>query len=313
LAVHNQITDSLGNFVFSNLFFNDTVYISLQGGTKKGKKKNWVEVDNRSSISPVRDFLPVNYRHNNEDQFTTSYYLSEPDSALLYRKWQLSDTILLGDINITARKRKKEDGHFRPYSDADYVIGTKKLEEEMGSIYDAIDGKIAGLRKEFTASGDEVFIYRMYPVSIYLDGSPVDYNLLKTFSSSTFDKVEFLRYAPFAGINKPGGALFFYTKRGVKFENMPTDAIGMKSSRIIGYSVFRKFYSPEYETREPKGTKNDSRSTLYWNPIVRTDLNGLAQVSFFNSDETGTMQVVVEGITSEGKLCRGLCSYEVKY
>jgi len=51
---------------------------------------------------------------------------------------------------------------------------------------------------------------------------------------------------------------------------------------------------------------------LYWNPVVRTDSTGLAQVSFFNSDETGNMQVVVEGITVNGKLCRGLSTYVVK-
>ena len=59
--------------------------------------------------------------------------------------------------------------------------------------------------------------------------------------------------------------------------------------------------------------KNDFRSTIYWNPIVRTDSTGVAQVSFFNSDETGNVQIVVEGITADGKLCRGLGSYMVKH
>lgn len=311
LAVHDQKTDSLGDFVFSDLFFMDTVYVSLQGGNKKGKKNNWVEVDNRSAISPVPTLLPVNYQYNNENQVKETYYLSEISSELLNRKWNLSDTILLGDINIIAKKRNKDDGHFRPYAEADYVIDSKKMEDEVGTIYDAIDGKIAGLRTEIMEGG-EMFMYRGYPVLLYLDGTPVDFNLLSTFSSRTFDKVEFLKFAPFAGINKPNGVLYFYTKRGVKFENMPTDAIGMKSTRIIGYSVFRRFYSPVYETRQPSETKNDFRSTLYWNPIVRTDSTGVAQVSFYNSDETGTMQVVMEGITADGKLCRGVGSYLVK-
>jgi hypothetical protein len=309
LAVHNQKTDSLGNFVFSDMFFMDTVYVSLQAGNKKERRNNWIELDNKSSKSPKPGILPVNYQYYNENQFTTSYYLSETSSELINRKWSLSDTILLGDVNILAKKHKKDDGHFRPYLEADYVIDAKKLNEETGSIYDAIDGKIAGLRTEITEGGNIVFMYRMYPVSLYLDGTPVDYDLLSTFSSSTFDKVEFLKYAPFAGINKSGGVLYFYTKRGQKFENMPTDAMGLKSARIIGYSVFRRFYSPVYETRQPVDDKKDYRSTLYWNPIVRTDSTGVAQVSFFNSDETGNMQIVVEGITTDGKLCRGIWNY----
>ena len=86
----------------------------------------------------------------------------------------------------------------------------------------------------------------------------------------------------------------------------------MKSSEIVGYSVIRKFYSPVYESQQPVGIKDDFRSTIYWNPIVQTDATGVAQVSFFNSDETGNMQIVVEGITTEGKLCRGLHNYTVK-
>jgi len=310
LAIHNETTDSLGNFVFSDLFFNDTVYVSLQAGSRKGKKKNWIELDKRSYKSPERNFLPLNYRYDFENGFTTTYFLSEVSSDLINRKWHLSDTILLGDINIVAKKRVKGDGHFRPYASADYVIDNKKLEEEVGSIYDAIDGKIAGLYSEVTEFG-MAFIYRGYPVSIYLDGIQADYDLLTTFSSSTFDKVEFLKFAPFAGINKSGAALFFFTKRGVKFENRPTDAVGMKSTRLIGYSVIRKFYSPVYETRQPVDEKQDFRSTLYWNPIVRTYSTGMAEVSFFSSDETGTMQIVVEGITADGKLCRGLSTFIV--
>jgi hypothetical protein len=51
---------------------------------------------------------------------------------------------------------------------------------------------------------------------------------------------------------------------------------------------------------------------LYWNPVVRTDSTGVAQVSFFNSDEAGNMQVIVEGISADGKMCRGICTYDVK-
>jgi len=57
--------------------------------------------------------------------------------------------------------------------------------------------------------------------------------------------------------------------------------------------------------------KDDFRNTLYWNPIVKTDSTGVANVAFYNSDQTGEVQVVVEGITADGKLCRGLCRYTV--
>jgi hypothetical protein len=143
----------------------------------------------------------------------------------------------------------------------------------------------------------------------FLDGVLVESDFVTGLPANWFEKVEAVRFAP--GRMGIGPGIFFYTKRG---ETLPKieDGLGIKGCEIIGYSVIRKFYSPEYESQQPAEIKNDFRSTLYWNPIVRTDSTGVAQVSFYNSDETGNMQIVVEGITADGKLCRGLCNYSVK-
>lgn len=309
LSVTEQKTDSLGKFLFSDLYFNDTIYVSLQALNPKGRKNTIIEVDKRSSTSPETALLPFTYQYSKEDPKTTTSSMSEANAEFINRKWRLSDTILLNDINIQGYKQKKDDGHFRMYSDADFVFELKKQDDVLGSIFDALDGKIPGVRFE---ESEKAFISRNQPVLIYLDGIPADYQLLSTFSSQTFDKVEFIRSAIEVGINYPGGILYFYTKRGTKFENRPTDGLGMKSSRVIGYSVMRKFYSPKYETQLPTDVKNDFRSTLYWNPIVRTDSLGRAAVTFYNSDQTGEVQVVVEGVTSDGKLCRGVATYNVR-
>jgi len=86
----------------------------------------------------------------------------------------------------------------------------------------------------------------------------------------------------------------------------------MKSGEIAGYSVVRQFYPPVYESPQLVEMKDDFRSTIYWNPILQTDSTGVAHVSFFNNDEAGNMQVIVEGITADGKLCRGIYNYIVK-
>lgn len=39
------------------------------------------------------------------------------------------------------------------------------------------------------------------------------------------------------------------------------------------------------------------RSTLYWNPDVRTDENGFASLSFYTADNTGKFRIVVDGTT----------------
>jgi hypothetical protein len=171
-----------------------------------------------------------------------------------------------------------------------------------------LDGRLAGVTYD---ADNKIFSIRNGTAAIlYLNSAPANAEEISSMPTSSFDKIEVLKYAPMTSC-ATCGAIFFYTKRGAKFENVSTDDLGMKSAMITGYSLIRKFYSPQYEVQSVPSDKKDFRSTLYWNPIVRTDATGVANVAFYNSDQTGEVQIVVEGITSDGKLCRGLCKYNV--
>jgi len=56
--------------------------------------------------------------------------------------------------------------------------------------------------------------------------------------------------------------------------------------------------------------KPDFRPTLYWNPELRL-YNRKANISFFTSDEWGQCEVVVEGISKNGKICFGTAGFTV--
>jgi len=45
----------------------------------------------------------------------------------------------------------------------------------------------------------------------------------------------------------------------------------------------------------------DFRSTLYWNPSVKTNANGKATVEFFNSDDVGKFRFFIDGLTTGGE------------
>ena len=76
--------------------------------------------------------------------------------------------------------------------------------------------------------------------------------------------------------------------------------------------ISRKFYTPVYDSPEGLEKKEDIRNTIWWNPLVMTDSTGVAIETFYQSDETGEMKIVVEGLTKDGKLCRGVSNYRVK-
>lgn len=55
----------------------------------------------------------------------------------------------------------------------------------------------------------------------------------------------------------------------------------------------------------------DRRAMLYWKPNIITDKNGQAKTTFFNSDITGKMVLICEGITANGNVGYSEFFYEV--
>lgn len=68
---------------------------------------------------------------------------------------------------------------------------------------------------------------------------------------------------------------------------------------IRQYTRARQFYVPKYASG-PVSQRTDFRPTIYWNPDLRTDLNGLATVEFVTSDAVTNFRTTIEGISSNG-------------
>ncbi len=311
LNVSQKETDSLGQFVFQELYFYDTIYVSLKAENSRGRTATTIEIDTSSSTSPESKYLPSSVEYNADKPFETLTYLSETQIDLINRKWSLSDTILIGDVNVMARKKELTQELSRPYLKADFVFDITKQKIEPGNIYDAIEGKIPGV---IYNQDKAIFYARGDVLKIYMDGIEVRPEIpIKDLPNQMFEKVEYIKSGMFAGYNYKGGILFFYTKRGEKNFNRPqAKPQGMEGLRVVGYAVSRKFYTPVYDSPEQPEKKEDIRNTIFWNPLVRTDSSGVAIETFYQSDETGEMKIVVEGLTKDGKLCRGVAGYSVK-
>lgn len=57
----------------------------------------------------------------------------------------------------------------------------------------------------------------------------------------------------------------------------------------------------------------DFRSTLYWNPSVRTDAFGHAAITCYASDDVGDFDIQVEGITNAGKIFSGKGQFRIEF
>jgi len=73
------------------------------------------------------------------------------------------------------------------------------------------------------------------------------------------------------------------------------------------------FTWPDYSDASRKESRiPDYRNTLYWNPDVRTDVNGRAELEFYTSDEAGDYILLVEGYTSDGHRGSATLLFSVK-
>lgn len=73
----------------------------------------------------------------------------------------------------------------------------------------------------------------------------------------------------------------------------------------LGYAEQAEFYSPRYPTSESRKVKDsDMRSTIYWVPDLELNEQGETAVSFYTADRPSDYTVLIEGVTTEGVVCR---------
>jgi hypothetical protein len=72
----------------------------------------------------------------------------------------------------------------------------------------------------------------------------------------------------------------------------------------VVYYRAKQFAAPVYKQGEYPEQRTDFRSTIYWNPNVKVDNSGKAEVSFYNSDDITSFRTTVEGVGNDGSIGR---------
>ncbi|HEY4656523.1 MAG TPA: hypothetical protein VIH22_18520, partial [Cyclobacteriaceae bacterium] len=154
------------------------------------------------------------------------------------------------------------------------------------------------LRQAYMPNGDPVWVApRAGVVSVFIDGvlleglepSENPYYKLNYVPIDLIENVEI--YEPLLG-----GIMVYITSRKTPLSFGPGS--GITSMLAQGYLWPRQFYQPKYESPDSTNLTADHRQILHWDPNVRTNSNGVAEVRFFNSDGAKRFRVVAEGIAN---------------
>jgi len=193
----------------------------------------------------------------------------------------------------------------------DYI----KLPTMQEVFYELVTGVIIRQRK----SGYDMRITNPL-TGVYYDDSPLvmidgviinDLTVLMNLDPETVEKVEVVKTPYLIGELILHGIVNVLTVEG-NFSNitMPEYAV------ILPYKVVDNPASinlPDYSDNNTRlSRKPDLRNTLYWDPSVKTDKNGEAEVSFWTSDLPGTYAIAIQGISVSGGIISLHKTFRVK-
>ncbi|MBR5466353.1 MAG: hypothetical protein IKU79_02970 [Bacteroidaceae bacterium] len=271
---------------------------------------------------------PIYPRFVKPYDYYQSHIAPMPKSYPLYNA-QDEYVRMLSEVTIGARRNgRRRFGHWRPAFIIDayeafnatcdagftpgYFMGSSRFGEDIARTYIGdmkmdrkyeinyrFDGKILIDRNSSSQGKRKTDIPNAMPESIsnISDNKLDKYNYLWNLS----DVIVYTDYSPRNDKHNK--------YKGNEIPSVTVDLILLKDGeersyqknrrwKMKGFSIADEFYSPDYsKTPLPQ---HDFRRTLYWNPSIRLDENGKAQITLYNNSSTSLLQIQAEGWTKEG-------------
>jgi hypothetical protein len=308
------LTDAKGYFRVDSLLFIDRSRLYFKD--IRGKKSDLLQVKLTDDSLARKMLFP-------RIDIQNSYGKRYPDESQ-GKKWGYDyDAILkaqglmLKGVFVKSKKKnpvaeleeKYASGLFSGFTERtiDMVNTNEVITQE--NIFEYLSYRVPGLN--ISRNGLDYYIYYrqgigtassmgLIPMTLYLDEFETDAIFISSIPASQVAMVKV--FSSFVGAvgNGAGGALAIYTKKGDDIYNAAsiTDMI-----RYQGYSVIKEFYAPDYSVDTSAMKKQDHRITLLWAPqVIVSSINGNLPLTFYNNDRTKQFKIVVEGMTSDGKL-----------
>ena len=303
------MTDHNGVFHFPPLTFTDTAKFILSAVNAKGKDLTKITCfDYRLSQPMVEQSQAKSGMHFNE--MAMRQYLEADSLHRGYFGYDHRKNIMLKEVIV--KDKKIEPIKIDPvYGFADQTIRGDEIEYG-GSLAVRLMGKLHGIH--FVQRG-----MRFIPVSntltgrvlIVVDGSemPADFDI-SSINTGSIESIELMNNATVI-TPEHGPVIVINTLHGLQPKDMIST--GVLPITVMGFYKARQFYSPKYDTPAALSSKQrDLRSTIYWNPEIKTDKDGNVSFEYYNADGVGTYKVTIEGIDKDGNIGRQVYRYEVK-
>jgi hypothetical protein len=314
--------DSTGRFKLPGIDLIGEAGIVASGIDQKDRMKGSMILDSVAYIpAKVCDSLSAVSTLANINQSKLRSYYSINES--IRKKYKLSDTIALGEVNIISERPKdfqtlKIERSRSKYGKPD---GELLITEQMNSypnLAEVIRGKFPGVEITGTEPNYKIRIRGVGTIMgstdplVLVDGIKTTLEDLIIIPVNYIERIDVLKSVASTvifGIEGANGVINLITRTG------GTDYISVnysKNVRISGYDSSRIFYSPQHLSDSNSDFNPDLRSTLYWKPDIYLKGKKEAILNYYNGDNSSLIRIIAEGITTTGIPVTGKAEYEVR-
>ena len=310
-----------GTFSITDLDYTGTGKILVQAIAGKLNRNTKIFIN--KSASPKLQVVDVPFNPITLDEKDLADYLKRTGEALEMEKFLKGQKEkLLQEVIVKAKKKLEREDRVL-YSHATNTVKITPDMSSYGNVIDLLRGRVPGVQVSGGPMNPTVAIRGIGSIngssepSFLLDGLMVDKNAILSIPVFDVDRIDVLKGADAAiyGSRGGNGVISVLTKRGNGTVSAGP-ALGIEVTEVKGYSVAKEFYSPNYNEARLEdfqlNARPDYRSTIFWAPMVKTDENGKASLSFFNTNATTTVDIKLEGLSATGIPVRAKTSYLVK-
>jgi hypothetical protein len=335
--------DSSGKFSLSGLDLTGSAKLIASVTGEKDNLKGWLLLDStkyspatitsdlsqtkfKNTGSVFNDIDQNNDGNQNINKSLHTFIQKAEIRKNIQKKYKLSDTITPGEVNIIAiRHDEPESPRARSRR---YLMGTPDIELVITPDLHIYNNTYHLIESRYMNPAPFRLGHRMKHPIYMIDGNRVAKSQVEALPLEWVERIDVVDYevsfaalqtlVDMGGVDSTGkrdfgyadGAISIILKDNKDFPDRPVfHSVNVKFS---GYSETRIFYSPKHHTTLESDYKPDLRTTLLWEPNIKVENNKAAYLNYYNADNPSKVEVIVEGITTNGIPVTGKAEYEVK-
>ncbi|MGZ3854371.1 MAG: hypothetical protein ACXVBX_16365, partial [Flavisolibacter sp.] len=277
-----------GSFGDPNLILFDTVkvYYSLKSKFLKDAEAKFMTerlpAPNYTAFS--KSFMYANHIYDTTGTAHHGMLASKALEMANFDRGHVMQTVVL-----TAKKKapvqvldeKYTSGLFKGGDTYQFDLVNDPLAGSYMNIFSYLQGKVAGLQINSTTNPPSLS-WRGGAPAVYLDEMQTDLDMISSIPVTDVAYVKVFRPPFMGGFGGGNGAIAIYTRRG---GDQTSSGKGLASNTVAGYSPVRQFYSPNYDTFDPRNDHPDIRTTIYWSPLLNYNQKSKKiNLTFYNND-----------------------------